>query len=700
MTATRNKYWLLDSVAGWQKATDDGGIYLTPTEGDITLDPLPGSATFLDAALVSCIPCPVALAGDAKGRVFVLDGAANFVTVLDLNAKRAQRITAFGGIGTELRCFKTPRSLTVLPSGAIAVADTGNRRVQLFSAPPYVLLKVWGGPDLVINPCAVASDHCGIVYILDKKSRSVLRVRASGEWLEAMGANILTDPVELAVGADQTVAVVDGQGANAAIIIFPANGDKPVRLTLAKAPLSLAFDESTDLYTGTANALVSKIQPDDTRPSGWSLGGDGVSDVDGSVVKLAWIKGKGPVAILNNPSAGSAPRLFSMDPAGAFRLTGSFVTEALDSHIETCTWHRVQVCGTVPVGTSLMIESSTSKMLDSNWTSFVTCAVISGAGQDWLNPDCLVQSDAGRYLQLRFTLQSNGAATPQIHSLQVFFPRQSYLQYLPAVFQDDDQSRLFLDRFLSIFQTTFDGIDNRLDTLWQLFDPLMTPDAVLPWLAAWLALPIDPGMSNATIRLLLKNAFATYRMRGTPAGLQQMIQSWTGVANIRILEHFRLRNWTFLPTAGGLGQGGRLWSKNFYARLQVGISSQVGAFRLTNAPEPASEPYDWGANQFSVMFPANPYTVTNTATKVQKIVDREKPAYTQAFLCPIFPRLRVGVQATLGVDAYVGKTNTVILGKLATLSYDTVLSGSQARHDELALGLSAHPRLGVDAKIL
>ena len=694
MIPARNQHWLLDSVAGWQMALSTG-TYLTPVNGDITLNPLPASAMFLDSSLVSGIKCPVALAGDARGRMLVLDASTDRVTVLDLSAKRAQIIDAFGGHGAAPRRFNAPRSLTVLRSGAIAVADTGNGRVQLFSGPPYVLLRVWGAPDFAIKPCAVASDHCGIVYILDRKTRSILRVRAGGEWLAPVGAGVLTDPVELAVSADQTLAVVDGRGANASIVMFPANGGKPLRLNLAQSPLSLAFDAAGNLYAGTGNAIVSKIVPDSTQLSGWSAAGDGVSDVDGSIAKVACINGPGIVAILNSSTAGSAPRLFSMDPAGAYpQIPGSFTTNPLDSYIETCSWHRVQVRGMVPDGTSLTIASQTSDD-NVNWTPLVPCAVLGGN-----DPDCLIQSAPGRYLQLCVTLQSSGAATPVVHALQIFFPRQSYLQYLPSVFQDDDQSRLFLDRFLSIFQTTFDNLDAFLDNLWQLFNPYLAPVTVFPWLAAWMALPLDPGLTLATKRQLLKTAFQTYLNRGTVSGLEQVIEAYTGVANIQILEYYRLRNWTALPLEGGLSQGARLWSSNFYARLQVGISSTIGAFQLTNAPEPGSEPYDWGANQFSVSFPANPYTAQSTTALVEKILNREKPAHTQAFLCPIFPRLRVGVQATLGVDAYVGKANAMILGKLATLSYDAVLARSPLERDTQALGLSLYPRLGVNAKIL
>jgi phage tail-like protein len=323
--------------------------------------------------------------------------------------------------------------------------------------------------------------------------------------------------------------------------------------------------------------------------------------------------------------------------------------------------------------------------------------------------DCLVQGQPGRYLQVAFTLHSTGEVTPLIQSIQVFFPRQSYLQYLPAVFQEDEQSRQFLDRFLSIFQSTFDDCDAVLDNLWQLFDPNLTRDNLLPWLAAWLALPVDRA-SATSLRKRLENAFQTYLTRGTMAGLQRAIQEYSGVFRIRILEHFRVRNWTFLsepaelktslPPPGGLNLGARLWSSNFYARLQVGAASKIGSFQLTNAPIPAAEPYTWGANQFSVLFPADPYTVSNTAKAVQTVLDREKPAHTQAFLRPIFPRLRVGVQATLGVDAYIGKVNVMVLGKLATLNYDSVLAPSQREREIRDLGLSPYPRLDNNARIL
>ncbi|MBV9759638.1 MAG: hypothetical protein JO340_03650 [Acidobacteriaceae bacterium] len=696
MTPARGNYFLLNSLfeAQWPIATQTG-VYITPDAGEITLDPLPGSARVLDASAVGAVTCPLALAADSQGRFFVLDGANNRLTVLSLATSRAMHIAAFGGKGIGLRQFKSPQSVAVLPSGGIAVADTGNQRVQLFSATPYVLLRVWGPPDLAVQPNAVASDSSGIVYIGDGKSGSVLRVCTSGEWLAPIGAGILTNPVALAVSPDKTLAVIDSKSGKTSLVIFPGTGGKPVHLSTVAAPCSLTFDDTGNLYAGTANAIVAKLQADSTQLSGWSLAGEGVSDVDGRISQIVWVKGSGLIGILSNTVPKTAPRLFSMAPAGAYRLAGTLVLNSLDSRIENCSWHRVRVLGKIPVGASVTVASSTSAD-NTHWTPSITGALLSGD-----NPDCLIQSPPGQYLQLTVNLQSNGSVTPCIDALEVHFPRTSYLQYLPAVFQEDDQSRLFLDRFLSIFQTTFDGIDSSLDNLQDVFDPLMTPANVFPWLAAWVALPIDPTMTLDRQRKLLKGAFQAYLKRGTVAGLQQIIQDYTGIDQIRILEHYRVRNWlTLQDSSSPLAQGARLWSAKFYSRLRLGVTSKVGSFRLTNSPPPSAEPFDWGANQFSVFFPASPYTAASTSLAIQKVLDREKPAHTQAFLSPVFPRLRLGVQSTLGVDAYVGKVNPMILGKLSTLNYDAVLARSQSQRDMQALGLSPFPRLGKNATIL
>jgi phage tail-like protein len=318
----------------------------------------------------------------------------------------------------------------------------------------------------------------------------------------------------------------------------------------------------------------------------------------------------------------------------------------------------------------------------------------------------------GRYIRLRITMVSSGAASPQIHAIRVFFPRQSYLQYLPANFQEDDQSRFFLERFLSVFQTSFDTFDRRIDNMWRLFDPLSTPEAWYNWLAAWVALPIDPDWTFPKKRKVLQQAAAQTLVRGTIAGLRQSIQDYAGVQG-NILEHFKLRHWPMIlsksaqaATSAMTQYDARLcaatpiWSRAFAARLQVGKYSQIGSFELTGASTPVTDAFAWGASQFTVFFPADPYKPTATLTKVQQVVEREKPAHTRAYYVPVYPRMRVGVQASVGVDTYLSRITYSVLNKVGALGYDSILGASPSRKQLAALGTSVTPMTGLNTRLL
>jgi phage tail-like protein len=374
----------------------------------------------------------------------------------------------------------------------------------------------------------------------------------------------------------------------------------------------------------------------------------------------------------------------------------------LDSELEKCSWHRIQLTATVPVGTSVEVETFTAEAgtPDLSTAAFKQCLL---AGFD--NPDGLVQSDPGRQLWMRVTLRSDGNQTPEIHSIQAYFPRDSYLKFLPAVYQEDVDSRLFLERFLSIFQTSNDDWDQTIDNLWQLFDPMATPAAFFPTLASWLALEVNPEWSDSQRRIMLRKAIQSYAVRGTVAGIQQAIEDYAGVANARIAEDFKFRRWAALPADEPLSGGVRLWSRDVYGKLQLDVNSQIGKFRLTGAPEPALEPLTWGANRFRVYFPAGPYNAAQITSRVREVVEREKPAHAEAAYCPVLPRMRVGVQAMVGVDAVVGDINYMVLSSAkaaypSTLNYDTILGCAAPERELRSLGLVPKPRVGVTAAIL
>jgi len=718
-TIRTEQYFLMDQVAGWRAAAC-GIRHLTLAQegGDLMLDALPGNARPLlgGEGKQPAFVCPGALAlsrGNCGGQdaVLVADAATNFVGRISLPAGRPERINAIGGEGRQPRRLKQPRGLAVTPSGAIVVADAANHRVQVFSPAPYALLQVWGARDAQGRPaagkgrrefswpCAVAVDDCGDIYVADRGNHRVQKFNRNGDWLEEIGACYLRWPVRLAIGPRRELAVADRK--QRAVFVVEPGRPLPRTLMGAGDVCGVTFDDLGNLYAGDGAGLIRVFAPDSASPSGYRLMGEGDTGIVGEIVDLVWHRDEGLIAIINEPDNEQPRWLWRVPTDGGFATQGSMITTALDSRIERCQWHRILLKARVPSHTSIQVDSFTSEervedaRIRAGSLPWRRCAL---SGDD--DPECLVQSGPGRYLWLRLTFGSDGLASPRLHRAQVFFPRQSYLQYLPAVYQEDRESKEFLERFLAIFQTGFDRFDQQIDDLWQLFDPAAAGEQYLHWLAGWLALAPDPHWTTEKMRGMIKTAFQSYLRRGTADGIEQAIIDYAGADFARVVEHYRLRRWPALNHTSPLDGGAELWGRDVYRRLQVGVHSQIGRFQLTSQPEPAIEQFAQAAHKFTVFFPADPYRVEEAEKRVRRVVEREKPAHTEAALCPVLPRMRVGVQARLGFDSVVGGVSNLVLGRLATLNYDSVLACSEQERQLRALGASMRPRAGLNARLL
>jgi phage tail-like protein len=98
------------------------------------------------------------------------------------------------------------------------------------------------------------------------------------------------------------------------------------------------------------------------------------------------------------------------------------------------------------------------------------------------------------------------------------------LDYLPSVYREDPM----MGQFLRIFESILNPLENTVDNLALYFDPLMIPETMLPWLASWLDLALDPGWPLERRRELVKNAAELYRWRGTRRGLAEYLRIYTG----------------------------------------------------------------------------------------------------------------------------------------------------------------------------
>ena len=678
----------------------------------LAVDCVTGQPVAFAPGLADQLDYPIALAlGKNERKLYLLDDEVNRVKVLDLEQEREfETITGFGGKGKQSRQFRHPRGLAVLDDGACVVADTGNHQVKIFSSFPNALLAVWGSGTAgsaigeFHSPWKVVADRCGLLYIADKGNGRIQRIRRDGS--SAAPIVGLQSPTGLAIAPDGTLAVLDAPN----IYIYPPGQTVALQPALSvTAATCLTFDDTgCYLYVGTSTALVYKYEA--AAGTGFREVGIGVTGVQGQFLDLLWTPGEQLVGILLAKCA-PQPTLVSVATCASYLPCGMLTTCTLDSGIENCVWDRIKLKATIPNGTNIKVTTQTAAtdIWSANPAFAAECSAYSAISQDCPmtltgdNPDCLAQSVPGRYLRIQLQLNTNRIVSPLLQAFQVSYPRASYLQYLPAVYQEDDLSRIFLDRFLRIFQTTFDAMDQTLTDLWMRFDPLSVPGSWFPWLAAWIALPINPAWSDQQRRAALKSAGGLYSLRGTPSGVQQLIQQYSGV-DVRLIENFRLRELIILAdqpdTGTTLGAGTRLWSRDYYQRLQLGVYSRVGYFELTGEPEPDIEPLAWGANEFTVFFDCEPYQVSATQAKVSQAVEQEKPAHTKANYAAVFPRMRVGVQSTLGVDSRIGEYTPLLLGTTGTLDYDSILSSSRTETQLQAQHATLRPQVDVNTRLL
>ena len=134
-------------------------------------------------------------------------------------------------------------------------------------------------------------------------------------------------------------------------------------------------------------------------------------------------------------------------------------------------------------------------------------------------------------------------------------PRSLYLDFLPEVYREVD----FIGRLMALFEQAFEPLVQTLDVMWAHLDPRTAPEALLPFLATWVAWPTEVPWNSDRQRHLIRHAVTLYRWRGTRRGLQLFLHLYTGLPlgdrHIEIVE-YEGRGFAFGETA--LGSTSRL----------------------------------------------------------------------------------------------------------------------------------------------
>ncbi|QNU65801.1 phage tail protein [Ruminiclostridium herbifermentans] len=235
----------------------------------------------------------------------------------------------------------------------------------------------------------------------------------------------------------------------------------------------------------------------------------------------------------------------------------------------------------------------------------------------------------------------------------------NYVQYLPRIYHkssDQTYEDYFLGRFLKAFEQVLTGsaekkdivgIESILDNFEQYFNPSQTPPQFLEWLASWVALDLEESVefygnndkeqkeqspiqilpldtSRSTInRELISKMVQLYKKRGTTKGLLEYLQFYAGEETTISINEYE--------ETAKVGE-----------RRKIGVNTMVGKAKPTF---------------FSVHTMIPIHSRSRLQKKVQlikKVIENEKPFYTNYLLSVEIPSMRVGVYSKVGKETLLG----------------------------------------------
>lgn len=483
----------------------------------------------------------------------------------------------------------------------------------------------------------------------------------------------------LDIALDGTICLFDSLSHS--LFMLSAEGELKSRMMIPPMQFSgLAIDSKRNLYIGDSRN-IGAAEEDDRHILNFGVNGETITPVAGyrgRADKLlidpldrifVWNGEAETIALLD-----LKPRTMMMEATGL--LEGVFVSRALDSGEDETVWHKLQAAADIPEETQLRISHYASDrkqlLLNGGWLDLDEYMADETRSAEeklkelagiWsppvLNPkDALFFRAKGRYLWVKVELAGSEQRSPDLRRLRVYYPRTSYLSYLPAVYQEQAENS-FLERFLTLFGTFFDDMEDRIDHISRYFDADAAAGEFLRWLGGWLGILVDDSWSDRQVREFIKLAPLLYQRRGTRGGLHEMIRLYIGDDPI-IVEHFQVKELLEKP------------------ELKELVSRMYG-----------DDPYT-----FTVLLKPGAIRSDKQRLVVQRIIREQKPAFTEARLVELHPSIYMDMHAYLEMNSYLSEPTLLSLDERSSMPFGTLLTDVERENR-----LDIHTRLGLDSNL-
>ncbi len=256
--------------------------------------------------------------------------------------------------------------------------------------------------------------------------------------------------------------------------------------------------------------------------------------------------------------------------------------------------------------------------------------------------DVLLNKAVGRYLWFFFEMEAGYKY--YINRLTFRFSVQSYTQLLPECFQESKEGENFLHRFLSVFQTMYDTIQEEINNISKYFDPNLIEENDLSWLADWVGCPQITEESKQIQRKWIQNSFSLIQKKGTVEGLSRLLTLVTGVRPA-IIETYQIMDF---------------YSPIVYEEVYKNL-------------------YGKDVYSFLVLFKEGDLNLDGSLKEerleqIRDCISYYKPAYTHSELVILRPYLILGQHCYLGINSTVSTASILLLNNMTILPFQTVLS--------------------------
>ncbi|MFS0726560.1 phage tail protein [Paenibacillus sp. 1P07SE] len=376
--------------------------------------------------------------------------------------------------------------------------------------------------------------------------------------------------------------------------------------------------------------------------------------------------------------------LYSMQPVSETaswrefgRRIGVWISKALDSGQMETEWHKIQVDAMAVGDTQYNIRYYASDqeeliiglnrvrlddyLADESLSPSEKFAALSGL---WSKPlrdaeDALLFGAKGRYLWVYLELVGSEHHAPSIRSLKVHFPRESYLRYLPAIYDHQASSGDFLSRYLSLFQTMLEEMDGKIADMPRSLEPAHTGGASLKWLLGWIGIEAEDFWTEDQLRQLLVHAPTLYSMRGTRYAMELLLTIFTGEKPI-ILEYEQVRPLKENPELGEV-------SDHLYA----------------------ADPHT-----FNVLVKVEHVETDVKRAAIQQLIDAFKPVFATGKLVILQPWVYMDLHSYLGMNTVLSEPTLLTLDGQKSMPHHTITidTGHDNRMDQ-------HTRLELDSRL-